>query len=167
MLLTASVERVCAGVPWCDPDIIRATVQLACEIVAEGHEGSPVGALFTIGRAEAVLAASRPLILDPLHGHAAAARHITDRRLRATVKQLSRLDGAFVIADDGCVVGACRYLMTSGEGIEVPMGLGCRHLAAASVSKDLHLLAIVVSQSGIIRVYHAGDLLTEFRLPNE
>jgi hypothetical protein len=39
-----------------------------------------------------VLASSRPLILDPLAGHVPAATHITDDKLRGTLKQLAQLE---------------------------------------------------------------------------
>jgi DNA integrity scanning protein DisA with diadenylate cyclase activity len=114
--------------------------------------------LFTLGNADAVLAASRPLILDPLAGHSPARTHINDPDLRGTIKELAQLDGAFVISDAGRVVAACRYLDASVEGIDLPLGLGSRHLAAASVSEKLGALAIVVSESAVVRVFHQGRI---------
>jgi DNA integrity scanning protein DisA with diadenylate cyclase activity len=117
--------------------------------------------LFTLGSADAVLACSRPLILDPLSGHAPAVTHITDGRLRGTVKELAQLDGAFVIADDGIVVAACRYLDAPAEGIDLPLGLGSRHVAAAAVSRLHPVVAVVVSESGVVRVFCQGELCAE------
>jgi hypothetical protein len=74
------------------------------------------------------------------------------------MKELAQLDGAFVISDAGTVVAACRYLDASVEQIELPLGLGSRHLAAASVSQRLDAIAIVVSESGVVRVFHQGHL---------
>ena len=59
-----------------------------------GREGRRIGTLFTIGKADEVLAASRALILDPLAGHAPARTHISDPNLRGTIKELAQLDGA-------------------------------------------------------------------------
>jgi len=114
--------------------------------------------LFTIGRADEVVAASRALILDPLAGHAPTRTHIKDPDLRGTMKELAQLDGAFVISETGIVVAACRYLDASVEQIELPLGFGSRHLAAASISQRLGVIAIVVSESGVVRVFHAGQL---------
>jgi diadenylate cyclase len=136
-------------------------LELAIEIAREGREGRRVGTLFTLGRADAVLAASRPLILDPLMGHTPAATHITDPNLRGTVKELAQLDGAFVVSEEGVVVAACRYLDASVGDIDLPLGLGSRHLAAASISKRLGIIAIVVSDSAIVRVFYAGQLRAE------
>ena len=59
------------------------------------------------------------------------ARRIADANLRGTVKELAQLDGAFVISDGGVVVAACRYLDATASDIELPLGLGSRHFAAA------------------------------------
>ena len=154
-------ERICSRVTWCRREVLEAVLELAVEIAREGREGRHIGTLFTVGCADAVLAHSRPLILDPLAGHTPAATHITDQNLRGTVKELAQLDGAFVVSQDGVVVAACRYLDASVEDVDLPLGLGSRHLAAASMSKRLSIIAIVVSESAIVRVFYAGDLVAE------
>lgn len=158
MTLSAVFEKLCDQIPWCQQAILESTLELALEIAREGREGRRIGTLFTLGKPDAVLAASRPLILDPLVGHAPERTHIMDPDLRGTIKELAQLDGAFVISEAGTVVAACRYLDTSVEQIELPLGLGSRHLAAASVSQRLGAIAIVVSESGVVRVFHEGRL---------
>jgi len=96
-----------------------------------------------------------------LSGHAPTATHVTDANLRGTVKELAQLDGAFVVSETGIVVAACRYLDASVEDIDLPLGLGSRHLAAASVSQRLGIIAIVVSESAIVREFYAGKLVAE------
>jgi diadenylate cyclase len=154
----AVLKKLCGAIPWCDPAVLEQTVELALEIAREGREGRRIGTLFTLGKAEAVLAASRPLILDPLAPHAPGRTHISDPNLRGTIKELAQLDGAFVISDTGTVVAACRYLDASVEQIDLPLGLGSRHLAAASISQRLGAIAIVVSESGVVRVFHGGEI---------
>ena len=63
-----------------------------------------------------------------------------------------------MISESGIVVAACRYLDASVERIDLPLGFGSRHLAAASVSQRLGALAIVVSESGVVRVFHRGQI---------
>jgi hypothetical protein len=154
----AVLKKLCGQVPWCELAVLEPTVELALEIAREGREGRRIGTLFTLGKAEAVLAASRPLILDPIAAHAPARTHITDPDLRGTIKELAQLDGAFVISEAGAVVAACRYLDASVEQIDLPLGLGSRHLAAASVSQKLGAIAIVVSESGVVRIFHRGEM---------
>jgi diadenylate cyclase len=152
----AALRSLCAQIRWCDPAVLESALELALEIAREGREGRRIGTLFTVGKADAVLAASRALILDPLAGHAPARTHIADPDLRGTIKELAQLDGAFVISDTGHVLAACRYLDASVEEIDLPLGFGSRHLAAASISRRLGALAIVVSESGVVRVFHEG-----------
>ena len=154
---TAALKALCSRISWCEPAVLESVLELALEIAREGREGRRIGTLFTLGKADAVLAASRALILDPLAGHTPARTHITDPDLRGTMKELAQLDGAFVISEDGTVVAACRYLDASVEQIALPLGFGSRHLAAASVSQRIGAVAIVVSESGVVRVFHAGQ----------
>jgi hypothetical protein len=154
-------DTVCTRVPWCRPDVLNPLLELAIEIAREGREGRRIGTLFTLGHSDAVLAHSRPLILDPLAGHAPHATSLLDPNVRGTVKELAQLDGAFVVAEDGTVRAACRYLNASVQDVDVPFGLGSRHLAAASVSKRLGVVAIVVSESAVVRVFYAGELIAE------
>jgi diadenylate cyclase len=157
-MTVAALKALCSQIPWCQPAILESTLELALEIAREGREGRRIGTLFTIGKTDEVLAASRALILDPLAGHAPERTHITDPDLRGTIKELAQLDGAFVISEAGVVVAACRYLDASVERIDLPLGFGSRHLAAASISQRLGAIAIVVSESGVVRVFHAGQI---------
>jgi len=154
----AALKALCSRIPWCEPAVLESALELALEIAREGREGRRIGTLFTVGKADDVLAASRALILDPLTGHVPARTHISDPNLRGTMKELAQLDGAFVISETGIVVAACRYLDASVEQIELPLGFGSRHLAAASISQRLGVIAIVVSESGVVRVFHAGQI---------
>jgi DNA integrity scanning protein DisA with diadenylate cyclase activity len=142
-------------------DVFDPSLELAIEIAREGREGRRIGTLLTIGQADAVMAASRPLILDPLACHPPELRRITDSGLRGTLKELAQLDGAFVLSDDGIVVAACRYLNASADDIDLPLGLGSRHLAAASISKRCSATAIVVSESAVVRIFDRGTLAAE------
>jgi len=92
-------NSICSRVEWCRREVLDAVLELAVEIAREGREGRRIGTLFTLGQADAVLSNSRPLILDPLSGHAPTATHVTDANLRGTVKELAQLDGAFVVSE--------------------------------------------------------------------
>ena len=141
------------------PDVCERIIELAVEIAREGREGRRIGTIFIVGDAENVLPHSRPLILDPIALHPAPARSIWDENLRGTLKELAQLDGAFIFDDAGTLVAGCRYLDAKGSSIELPMGLGSRHLAAASISKATRAIGIVVSESAIVRIFQDGILI--------
>jgi len=90
-------EPICAQLQRCPKENLEPVIELAVESAREGREGRRIGTLFTFGDADAVLARSRPLILDPLIGHSDESRNITNLNLRGTVKELAQLDGAFVV----------------------------------------------------------------------
>jgi len=77
---------------------------------------------------------SRPLILDPLSGHPESSIHVANPNLRGTIKELAQLDGGFVVSHDGIFLSACRYLDAVVTQVDVPLGLGSRHIAAANMS---------------------------------
>ena len=120
-----------------------------------------MGTLFTLGDENAVLAKSRPLILDPLLGHPESSRHVTDLNLRGTIKELAQLDGAFVVSHDGIVLSACRYLDAVAAEVDVPLGLGSRHIAAANMSAVTKAVGVVVSESSVVRLFCHGQLVGE------
>ena len=154
-------ESVLCQLPPFDPAILEPLIELAMEIAREGREGRRIGTIFTVGDEQRVLEKSRPLILDPLAGHARALRSIGDANLRGTIKELAQLDGAFVVTADGVFEAACRYLDAAAEGIDVPLGLGSRHVAGASITRNTRAVAIVVSQSSVVRLFCHGDLVAE------
>ena len=144
-----------------NPHILEKVLTLGVEIAREGREGHKVGTLFVIGDAEAVMKASRPMILDPLKGHSSEALHIDDTNMRETIKELAQLDGGFVVTDRGVVRSASRYFNSSSEGIELPLGLGSRHMAAASISRETGAVSVAVSESSVVRVFDEGEILSE------
>ena len=154
-------KSICRRVRRCDKKNLEPVIELAVEIAREGREGRRIGTLFTFGDADAVLKHSRPLILDPLAGHTEEERQIRDVNLRGTIKELAQLDGAFVVSDQGIVVSACRYLDAMASDVVLSYGMASRHLAGASISQVTDAVAIVVSESSMVRVFDDGKLVAE------
>lgn len=154
-------ESILCQVTEYDPEVLEPLIELAVEIAREGREGRRIGTLFTLGDEAAVLAKSRALILNPLEGHAEEARRITDRNLRGTIKELAQLDGAFVVSATGVFIAACRYLDAAASQIDVPLGLGSRHIAGANISSVTGAIAVVVSESSMVRVFCHGSMVAE------
>ena len=163
-LLEATYGSVCRSTR-CDEKrrrTLESVVHLAVELAREGREGRKVGTLFVIGDVDNVLAQSRSLLLDPLYGHAEDLLHVERPEFRETVKELSQLDGAFVVKDDGTFVSAGRYVdVEVGAEENFLPGLGTRHAAAASVSRQTNAIAVVVSQSSVVRVFANGQVRAE------
>lgn len=144
-----------------DPRTLENVITLAVELAREGREGRKIGTLFVIGDSDEVLERSRALILDPLWYHPVEERHIDDHNMRESIKELALLDGAFLITDDGVALSAARFLNANAEGIDLPFGLGTRHMAAASITKETNAIAVVVSESSVVRVFDNGELIAE------
>jgi len=143
-------------------ETVEELVQLAVEIAREGREGRKIGTLFVVGDVDAVLERSQPLLLDPLYGHAQELLDVRRAEFRETVKELAQLDGAFVVNDDGTFVSAGRYVdVEVGAAENFLPGLGTRHAAAASVSRQTNAIAVVVSQSSVVRVFANGQVRAE------
>ena len=158
----ASLKTLCSRIPWCEPAVLESALELALEIAREGREGRKIGTLFVVGDVEETLRRSRPLLLDPLYGHPRELLDVKRADFRETVKELAQLDGAFLLKDDGTFVSAGRFIdvdVTAPENF-LP-GLGTRHAAAASISRTTNAIAVVVSQSSVVRVFAAGEVRAE------
>lgn len=142
-----------------DPGVIRDVIELVIELGKKGQKGERVGALFVVGDAGKVMNKSRSLSYNPFEkSHV----HVGDSIVNVMLKEFSRLDGAFVISDEGKIVSAYRYLEPSAEGIDIPKGLGTRHMAAAAITRDTNAIAVVLSESdGLVRVFKGGELVLE------
>jgi DNA integrity scanning protein DisA with diadenylate cyclase activity len=141
-------------------ETLKAVVDLATELGREGREGKPVGTLFVVGDTRKVLSMSRALGFDPVRGYSRRERNLRDRRVRESLKEIAKLDGAIIINRDGIVEAAARYLDVLAEGITLSKGLGSRHWAAAAISKRTRAIAIAVSESsGSVRIFQNGEIV--------
>ena len=154
-------ETICEVTPDCRPEVLEHTIQLAVEIAREGREGRKIGTIFVLGDEGATLKESHPLILDPLKGHPPDVKKVHDFNMRETVKELAQLDGAFILSSEGVVISAARFINADSTGISLPLGLGARHMAAAAVTRTTKSVAVVVSESSIVRVFSKGHIVAE------
>ena len=142
-----------------EPGVIRDVFEVAIELGKKGQKGKPVGALFVVGDAGKVMNKSRPLSYNPFEkSHV----HVGDPIVNVMLKEFSRLDGAFIISDSGKIVSAYRYLEPSAEGVDIPKGLGARHMAGGAITRDTNATALVLSESdGLVRAFKGGQLILE------
>ena len=147
------------------PQVVEALVSLAMAIGHEGFEGHPIGTILVLGDSTAVMEKSKQLTINPFGGISEDERNVLDPRIREALKNFAVLDGAFIIREDGVVLAAGRHLRV-GEGamIELPLGLGARHAAAAAITVDTKAVAISVSQSsGTVRIFKGGQAVLELQ----
>jgi DNA integrity scanning protein DisA with diadenylate cyclase activity len=154
-------DQICKMIDGCQSQVLEQTIQLAVEVAREGREGRKVGTIFVLGDEKAVMKESIPLILDPLQGHPPESKKIDDVNMRETAKELSQLDGAFVVSANGTVISAARYLNADSTEVDVPLGLGTRHMAAAAMTLATKSVAVVVSESSVVRVFNQGKIIGE------
>jgi len=146
------------------PQVVEALVSLAMAIGHEGFEGHPIGTIFVLGDSTAVMEQSKQLTINPFQGISEAERNVLDPKIREAIKNFAVLDGAFVIREDGVVLAAGRYLQVGEGNVELPLGLGARHAAAAAMTVESNAVAISVSQSsGAVRVWKSGQAVLELQ----
>jgi diadenylate cyclase len=153
--------EICTEKREVDTRVLEQTVSLAVEIAREGREGRKIGTLFVVGDSGEVIKRSKPLILDPLHGHPDESKQIENPDMRETIKELAQLDGAFLISNGGVVLSAARYIDAASDSLDLPLGLGSRHMAGASISRQTRAVAVVVSESSMVRMFDDGELVSE------
>jgi len=142
------------------PEVIERVLGIATELAVEGREGHPVGCLFALGNADKISEYAKPLILNPFYGYKDEDRNILNPFMDETVKELSSIDGAFIIRGDGVLVSAGSLLHPPEYNHELPGGLGSRHAAAAAITQAVDCLCIVVSGStGQVTLFRRGKML--------
>jgi DNA integrity scanning protein DisA with diadenylate cyclase activity len=127
-----------------------------------------VGTLFVVGDHRRVEALSGQLILNPFQGYPPEQRNILDPRLEETVKELSTLDGAFIVSGEGTLIAAGAMLKTSTtDDHGLPQGLGARHHAAAGITAATNAIALAVSQStGSVTLFRRGRIIAQIDKPH-
>lgn len=155
-LTTRDLQSLESSVPL---KTLKIIVDLAVQIGVEGREGKPCGALFVVGDTRNVLKHASDSGVDPFRGYNKKARNLLDGRVQEDAKELSQLDGAFLITADGTIERSRQMLEVLHEDLNMSKGLGSRHWAAAAITRRTKAIAIVVSQStGTVRLYQNGFL---------
>lgn len=150
------------------PEVFNAALNLACELAAQGRENRKVGTIFVLGDDEKVMQLSQQMIINPFLGYSEDQLNILNPELEETIKELSAIDGAFVIKENGVLVTAGRHLNAALDSRELPSGLGSRHIAAAGITSVTKAVAIVVSEStGNVTVFKNGKLFVTIEKPTE
>jgi diadenylate cyclase len=142
------------------PKALEAAVTVACKVGRAARRGKRIGTIFVLGDSLKVLEGSRQLIPNPFHGHDEMLRTLTNPDIHEALVELSKLDGAFVVRGDGFIQTAGVFLASAETQIDLPTGLGTRHVAAAAVTRRTAATAIVVSATdGNVRIFSGGKMV--------
>ena len=141
-------------------EVLERILAIATELAVEGREGRSVGCFFVLGGTKKIKKYIKPLILNPFFGYKEEDRNILNPFMDETVKELSSLDGAFIIQGNGTLEVAGALIHVPDYNHELPSGLGSRHAAAAAVSQAADCVAIVVSSStGQVNLFRRGEMI--------
>jgi DNA integrity scanning protein DisA with diadenylate cyclase activity len=146
------------------PTVLEMSVAIASRIGQATRRGKQVGAILMLGDSLKVLEGARQLIPNPFKGHEDDVRRLTNPAIHDTLIELAKLDGAFVIRGDGFIQSAAVFLAVGEDEHElnIPAGLGARHMVAAAVTARSRATAIVVSATdGNVRVFSHGRLVMQ------
>jgi DNA integrity scanning protein DisA with diadenylate cyclase activity len=153
------LKTICSGTGVA-PDVLDAVIHVAVEIAREGREGQAIGTAFVVGDTQNVLIHSKQFVLNPFHGHQETERQITDVGIQGTIKEFAQLDGAFLITGAGVVEAAGRCITVDLSQVNLPGGMGSRHLSVAGITRVTSSIGIVVSQSGgQISIFKKGKIV--------
>ncbi len=142
--------------------VFEKVLRLTLELAHEGREGKPVGALFVVGDYRDVQKYCVEGRINPFKGYTEKERNILDDSIGDTVKEIAKLDGAFVLKGNGVIMSACAILRPALAGEKLLQGLGARHTAAAAITASTKCLAVTLSEStGDVRVWRLGAMITE------
>lgn len=140
---------------------VLAVVDIALDIGALGREGKPVGTTFVIGDTDHVIRHSHQAVFNPFKGYQKKERLINQTEVVESIKELAKLDGAFVITEDGMVMAAGRHLDARSILTKQLRGFGSRHRAAAGLTRMTGAVAVVVSEStGRVTIFEKGRIIS-------
>lgn len=144
--------------------VFEKVLTLCLELAHEGREGKSVGAIFVIGDHREVQKCCREGRINPFKGYAENERNILDDSIRDIVKEMSKLDGAFILKGNGVILSGGATLLSPIAGEPHTQGLGSRHAAAAAITAGTKSIAISLSQStGTVRIWRLGTVITEIQ----
>ena len=66
------------------------------------------------------------MTFDPFRGYSDKEKNICNPDVHEGVKEVSLMDGAFIIREDGVILSGGRYISASVRGLTLPKGLGAR-----------------------------------------
>ncbi len=134
--------------------IIKISTNLGKQIKA----GRKVGTAFLLGDVNNVLLKSEQIVPNPFEDKKIS---IMNEDAESFINQLSKVDGVFIVDEEGIIQACGRFLIT--ERVRLFLGgLGTRHRSAAGITKKTKTIAFVISETdGRVRILKKGKLVHE------
>lgn len=153
-LFFSDLYRVITDPSLPDPFVVKAVLTIALELGRMRRQ--PAGALYVIGDTDHVLKYSTQLFMNPFEGQPKDRRNVMDPRIRDTLKEYARLDGAVIIDDTGFIRAAGVHINADMRDADVLIE-GTRHAVAAAITHQTGAIAITVSEkTGMIMLFKSG-----------
>ncbi len=150
------------------PEIFVRLINILSRFALEGREGKPIGTTVILGETRNMQPYIKQFILNPCLGHKEWKRNVLNKNFKETFRELTALDGAFLVNRTGVIEAAAVYLHAPTPHQQVSPGLGARHASAAAMTAVTDSLAMVLSESsGNITVYFDGNKLFEIEIFQE
>ena len=145
------------------PQTLLMLISISMRFAHEGREGKSIGTCFIISSPDDVAPYTWQLILNPCAGYPANIRNIFRDDFIEILRELSALDGAFLVNPNGEVRSSAVFIATQGRSDGMESGKGARHHSACALTSHTQAIAVVLSESsGEITVYQAGKELLHF-----
>ncbi|MGB5230643.1 MAG: diadenylate cyclase [Desulfoprunum sp.] len=146
------------------PQTLLMLITIAMRFAREGREGKPIGTSFILSSPEDVAPYTWQFILNPCAGYPENIRNIFRNDFIEIIRELSALDGAFLVSPNGEVRSSAAFIASQGRPDDgMQSGKGARHHSARALTGHTHAIAVVISESsGEITVYQAGRELLHF-----
>jgi diadenylate cyclase len=146
-----------------NPQTLLMLISIAMRFAREGREGKSIGTTFIMSSPEDVAPYTWQLIFNPCAGYPEHLRNIFRDDFVETMRELSALDGAFLINPSGEVRSSAVFIATQGQTNEMESGKGARHHSACALTSHTPAIAIVLSESsGEVTIYQAGKKILHF-----
>jgi diadenylate cyclase len=148
-------------------EVVERIFNIATELAVEKREGRAIGCIFVIGDIKKVNTMVNPLVINPFYGYKENNRNVLNPFMDETIKELSSIDGAFIIQSNGTIESAGAMLNTPAQYQQkLPGGFGTRHTAAAAITRAADCIAIVVSSTGQVTFFRKGKMLPLLKKTN-
>lgn len=145
-------------------DVLMAALESALKIVGEKKGLDKVGTILVVGDSESIASHVKPLNEFPMGDIRSSLRQVTNVEF---IADLAQMDGAIMINLEGQIEAACQRLEPpKSSEFALVSGLGTRHESASAYTAATNTAAVVISDTGMIRVFYRGRVLLELAKPS-